>query len=56
LKQYTFELHKKEFQSSVYLTGEAKEKVGTYFVELKADPNKFNPFCYKMLERLIIEK
>jgi chromosome segregation ATPase len=54
LKQYTFELHKKEFGSSVYLTGEAKEKVleklGTYFVELKADPNKFNPLLQNVRE------
>ncbi|EFX66859.1 hypothetical protein DAPPUDRAFT_331668 [Daphnia pulex] len=54
LKQYTFELHKKEFGSSVYLTGEAKEKVlenlGTYFVELKADPNKFNPLLKNVRE------
>ncbi|XP_046633328.1 myosin-11-like [Daphnia pulicaria] len=44
----------KEFGSSVYLTGEAKEKVleklGTYFVELKADPNKFNPLLQNVRE------
>ncbi|EFX80244.1 hypothetical protein DAPPUDRAFT_103709 [Daphnia pulex] len=54
LKQYTFELHKKEFGSSVYLTGEAKDKVlenlGTYFVELKGDPNKFNPLLQSVRE------
>ncbi|XP_046646436.1 myosin-11-like [Daphnia pulicaria] len=45
---------KTEFGSSVYLTGEAKEKVleklGTYFVELKADPNKFNPLLQNVRE------
>ena len=54
LKHYTFELHKKEFGSSIYLTGEAKEKVlenlGTYFVELKAEPNKFNPLFQNVRE------
>ncbi len=54
LKQYTFELHKQEFGSAAYLTGEAKDKVfenlGTYFVELKADPSKFNPLLQQVRE------
>jgi hypothetical protein len=47
LKQYTFELYKKELGGSQYITGEARDKVvnalTTYLTQLKGDPLIFSP-------------
>jgi hypothetical protein len=54
LKQYTYELHKKEFGSPEYLTGEAGDKVLSnlekYLVELKGEQTTFSPLLRNIKE------
>jgi len=54
LKQYTYEIHKKEFGSPEYLTGEAGDKVLSnlekYLVELKGEQTTFSPLLRNIKE------
>ncbi|EFX65884.1 hypothetical protein DAPPUDRAFT_116883 [Daphnia pulex] len=52
LKQYTYELFKKELGGSQYITGDARDKVianlTTYLTQIKADPLVFNPIVQEI--------
>jgi hypothetical protein len=52
LKQYTYELYKKELGGSQYITGDARDRVvdnlTTYLTQLKADPLTFDPIVQEI--------